>query len=156
METALMPTLKLHYDGWLLLPAGLRRALGLNSGDRLATELVDSALILRPVSKSRHPEAREEAEASVSVAPAQAWTAAEGCRRHYRARHRAEEAARTTAQGSCRPGYQHGSSSKDRIGTSQAAEEGRPRGQSHILGCRYTSGRAAGDAELAGEGISIR
>ena len=63
-----MPTLKLHYDGWLLLPAGLRRALGLNSGDRLATELVDSALILRPVSKSRHPEAREEAEASVSVA----------------------------------------------------------------------------------------
>ena len=68
MKTARMPTLKLHYDGWLMLPAGLRQALGLNSGDRLATELVDGALILRPVSKTRHPAAREETEASVSVA----------------------------------------------------------------------------------------
>jgi hypothetical protein len=27
-----MPTLKLHYDGWLMLPVALRQALDLNSG----------------------------------------------------------------------------------------------------------------------------
>ena len=43
-----MPTLKLHYDGWLMLPVGLRQALGLNSGDRLETELVDGTLIAAP------------------------------------------------------------------------------------------------------------
>ena len=41
-----MPTLKLHYDGWLALPAAFRQALGLSSGDRLEAELVDGALVL--------------------------------------------------------------------------------------------------------------
>ena len=49
-----MPTLKLHYDGWLTLPAGLRLALGLNSGDRLEAELVNGALVLRPANKARN------------------------------------------------------------------------------------------------------
>ena len=49
-----MPTLKLHYDGWLALPVGLRLALGLNSGDRLEVELVNGALVLRPASKARN------------------------------------------------------------------------------------------------------
>src|SRR4051812_15564920 len=48
-----MPTLKLHYDGWIALPVRLRQALGLNSGDRLEAELADGALVLRPASKSR-------------------------------------------------------------------------------------------------------
>jgi AbrB family looped-hinge helix DNA binding protein len=48
-----MPTLKLHYDGWIALPAGLRQALGLSSGDRLDAELVDGALVLRPATKAR-------------------------------------------------------------------------------------------------------
>ena len=47
-----MPTLKLHYDGWLALPARLRQALGLNSGDRLEAELIDGTLVLRPAMKT--------------------------------------------------------------------------------------------------------
>ena len=43
-----MPTLKLHYDGWLALPAGLRQKLGLKC-DRVEAELVDGGLVLRPV-----------------------------------------------------------------------------------------------------------
>lgn len=48
-----MPTLKLHYDGWIALPVRLRQALGLTSGDRLEAELADGALVLRPVGKTR-------------------------------------------------------------------------------------------------------
>ena len=46
-----MPTLKLHYDGWIALPIGLRQTLGLNSGDRIEADLVDGALVLRPAAK---------------------------------------------------------------------------------------------------------
>jgi bifunctional DNA-binding transcriptional regulator/antitoxin component of YhaV-PrlF toxin-antitoxin module len=35
-----MATLKLHYEGWLALPTGLRQKLGLKSGDQLEAELV--------------------------------------------------------------------------------------------------------------------
>lgn len=48
-----MPTIKLHYDGWLALPAGLRQALGLSSGDRIEAQLIDGALVLRPAAKAR-------------------------------------------------------------------------------------------------------
>ena len=48
-----MPTLKLHYDGWLLLPAALRRQLGLNSGDRLDVQLVDGTIVLRPATRAK-------------------------------------------------------------------------------------------------------
>ena len=34
-KTTSMPTVKLHYEGWVSLPSILRRKLGLNSGDRL-------------------------------------------------------------------------------------------------------------------------
>jgi hypothetical protein len=50
-----MPTLKLHYDGWLALPASLRQKLGLNSGDRVEAELVDGGLTLRPVARTTNP-----------------------------------------------------------------------------------------------------
>jgi bifunctional DNA-binding transcriptional regulator/antitoxin component of YhaV-PrlF toxin-antitoxin module len=56
-----MPTLKVHYDGWLSLPAGLRQKLGVGSGDRLEADLVDGAIVLRPAAKARRP-ARREAE----------------------------------------------------------------------------------------------
>ena len=46
-----MPTLKLHYDGWIALPIGLRQTLGLNSGDRIEVDLVDGTLVLRPAAK---------------------------------------------------------------------------------------------------------
>ena len=35
-----MPTLKLHYDGWIALPIVLRQTLGLNTGDRIEVDLV--------------------------------------------------------------------------------------------------------------------
>ena len=44
-----MPTVKLHYDGWICLPASLCQALGLSQGDRLTAELADGALVLQPV-----------------------------------------------------------------------------------------------------------
>ena len=44
-----MSTVKIHYDGWICLPASLCRALGLSNGGRLTAELVDGALALRPV-----------------------------------------------------------------------------------------------------------
>ena len=65
-----MSTLKLHYDGWLVLPAGLRRALELESGDRLKAELVDGAIVLRPAKGKRpatKPEKVAEQPAAVSV-----------------------------------------------------------------------------------------
>ncbi len=46
-----MPTLKLHYDGWIALPIGVRQTLGLNSGDRIEADLVDGTLVLRPAAK---------------------------------------------------------------------------------------------------------
>jgi hypothetical protein len=46
-----MPTAKLHYDGWIRLPASLCQALGLRNGDRLAVELVDDAVALRSVAR---------------------------------------------------------------------------------------------------------
>lgn len=48
-----MSTLKLHYDGWLALPAVMRQKLGLNSGDRVEAELVGGTLVLRPAMKAR-------------------------------------------------------------------------------------------------------
>ena len=62
-----MATLKLHYDGWLVLPAGLRRALELESGDRLEAELVDGAIVLRPA-KGKRPATRPEKVAELPVA----------------------------------------------------------------------------------------
>src|SRR6478735_5399154 len=65
-----MSTLKLHYDGWLVLPAGLRRALELESGDPLEAELVDGAIVLRPAKGKRpatRPEKVAELPAAVSV-----------------------------------------------------------------------------------------
>ena len=52
--------------GWPL-PAELRQALGLNSGDRLEAELIDGALVLRPVAKTRPPAPGGEAAVPVDV-----------------------------------------------------------------------------------------
>ena len=55
-----MPTLKLHYEGWVSLPAVLRQQLGLNSGDRLDVDLVDGTIVLRPAAKAKRPVPRED------------------------------------------------------------------------------------------------
>jgi antitoxin component of MazEF toxin-antitoxin module len=59
-----MAMLRLHYDGWLALPADLRRKLGLTSGDRLEAELAQGAIVLRPAAKGRRPE-RQDEEAAI-------------------------------------------------------------------------------------------
>jgi bifunctional DNA-binding transcriptional regulator/antitoxin component of YhaV-PrlF toxin-antitoxin module len=48
-----MPTLKVHYDGWIALPVALRQTLGLNSGDRVEADVIDGALVLRPAGGAR-------------------------------------------------------------------------------------------------------
>ena len=61
-----MPTLKLHYEGWVSLPTALRQQLGLNSGDRLEVDLVDGAIVLRPAATTKRPAPREDQEAAIN------------------------------------------------------------------------------------------
>jgi hypothetical protein len=67
-----MTTLKLHYNGWLALPAGMRQTLGLNSGDRIEATLVHGALMLRPSTRAKKPApaAKAETEPLVDASPA--------------------------------------------------------------------------------------
>ncbi len=51
-----MATLKLHYEGWLALPTGLRQKLGLKSGDQLEAELVRGTIVLRPAGRATSPQ----------------------------------------------------------------------------------------------------
>jgi AbrB family looped-hinge helix DNA binding protein len=60
-----MPTLKLHYEGWVSLPAALRQRLGLNSGDRLDVDLIDGTIVLRPAAKVKRPFPRADQEAAI-------------------------------------------------------------------------------------------
>ena len=69
-----LTTLKLHYDGWLGLPANLCRMLDLASGDRLEAELVDGAIMLRPKKGARAPAEPQNAIKPAVDAPAPAPT----------------------------------------------------------------------------------
>ena len=62
-----MPTVKIHYDGWICLPASLCRALGLSNGDRLAAELIDGALALHPVTRRTGQDQHIETTASPAI-----------------------------------------------------------------------------------------
>jgi AbrB family looped-hinge helix DNA binding protein len=66
-----MPTLKVHYEGWIALPSDLRRELGLSSGDRLEVQLVEGAIVLQPARKVRAPRqaVAAAAEAPIVAAP---------------------------------------------------------------------------------------
>jgi hypothetical protein len=66
-----MPTLRIHYDGWIALPPGLRQYLKLNSGDRLDVQLVDGVIMLRPANVKRAPAKAEPAikPSAVTAAP---------------------------------------------------------------------------------------
>ena len=55
-----MPTVKLHYDGWVSLPSSIRQKLGLNSGDWLDADLVNGAIELRPAVKASSPAPHDE------------------------------------------------------------------------------------------------
>jgi AbrB family looped-hinge helix DNA binding protein len=43
-----MTLVRIHYDGWLALPATFRQALRLETGDQLEVELVGGTIVLRP------------------------------------------------------------------------------------------------------------
>jgi AbrB family looped-hinge helix DNA binding protein len=67
-----MTTLKMHYEGWISLPAALRQQLGLHSGARLDVQLVNDTIVLRPVQGTRAPVEPEQAIESPAVASAPA------------------------------------------------------------------------------------
>ena len=73
-DITIVARLKLHFDGWLALPARLRTELALQSGAELEAEIVDGAIVLRPAGKAGtttnpEPEAVED-EPAPSPAPA--------------------------------------------------------------------------------------
>ena len=63
-----MARVKVHYEGWVALPADFRRSLGLEAGGELEAELVDGTIVLRPA---------KAAEAKGSTKPERAGVAAE-------------------------------------------------------------------------------
>jgi AbrB family looped-hinge helix DNA binding protein len=71
-----MTRLKIHYDGWLALPAAVRRKLGLATGDELEVEVVAEGLLLRTAKRGTRPvesepeEQEQPAPAAVAPAPA--------------------------------------------------------------------------------------
>ena len=84
-----MTTLKLHYDGWLALPAGLREKLGLKSGDRLEAELIGGTLVLRPAATARGragPGSKASAPPAAVPAPSPVEAATPGKRKPGRPR----------------------------------------------------------------------
>ncbi|HEX2526166.1 MAG TPA: AbrB/MazE/SpoVT family DNA-binding domain-containing protein [Geminicoccus sp.] len=68
-----MPTIQLHYDGWLTLPAEARRHLDVATGDRLDIELTKAGLLLRSAKQAKQIAAREPemAVAQPAAAPAE-------------------------------------------------------------------------------------
>ncbi len=43
-----MARVKVHYEGWVALPANFRRSLGLEAGGELEAEMVNGTIVLRP------------------------------------------------------------------------------------------------------------
>jgi bifunctional DNA-binding transcriptional regulator/antitoxin component of YhaV-PrlF toxin-antitoxin module len=63
-------TLKLHYDGWLALPADFRRKLGLGKGQALEAQLVGGTIVLRPAGMKAAEAVEVEVEPEPEPAPA--------------------------------------------------------------------------------------
>lgn len=63
-----MPTIQIHYDGWLSLPEEARQHLALVTGSRLQVELIDGGVILRPASQSLDVPATAKQEPVPAVA----------------------------------------------------------------------------------------
>jgi len=81
-----MPKVRLSYDGWLALPAAVRKKLGLSTGYQ--PELVGGAIVLRPdapprlarptgTAPSRNPSRRASPERSI---PGNVYEASHGPR----------------------------------------------------------------------------
>ena len=65
-----MTTLKLHYEGWLALPAAFRQKLGLSKDAALEAELVGGTIVLRPAARLKTPPRTEVEELGSTAAPA--------------------------------------------------------------------------------------
>ena len=64
-QREIMTKLKVRYDGWVALPAAVRRRLGVTTGDELTAEIVDGKLVLGGDGEAREePLASETAEAA--------------------------------------------------------------------------------------------
>ena len=58
-----MSKIRIHFDGWIALPARVRQALRLEAGDELDVETRDGALVLSPATRRASrpgPGARED------------------------------------------------------------------------------------------------
>jgi antitoxin component of MazEF toxin-antitoxin module len=72
-----MPRLKVHFDGWLALPAHFRQQLGLASGAELEAELADGSIVLRPAgATSATPAGAEGGALTAAAVPAPSVLAA--------------------------------------------------------------------------------
>ena len=76
-----MTTVRLNYDGWLALPATVRKKFDLSTGDQLELELSSDAIILRPrrsggIVEQQAPELPVAPAEPTAVAPPPAAAAA--------------------------------------------------------------------------------
>ena len=93
-----MPSVTVHYDGWLQLPERMRKALGLDTGARLEADLVDGGLLLRGASVVTREETQQAPPVPVVSAEAHASPA---CRRgpsHIRAGRRVRQRGANTEE----------------------------------------------------------
>ena len=63
-----MPKVRMNHDGWLALPAAVRRRLGLAMGAELQVEVADGAIILRPAGVAGTTAASSAEEALIPTA----------------------------------------------------------------------------------------
>ena len=71
-----MSKVRLNYDGWLVLPAAARRALGVDTGDQLDVKVVDGRMVLRPLKPSAAAGSPADEELPPAAAEPEAATAA--------------------------------------------------------------------------------
>ncbi len=66
-----MPSVTVHYDGWVQLPERMRKALRLETGARLEADLVEGGLLLRVATATaeKAPDLAVGDEAPESSAP---------------------------------------------------------------------------------------
>lgn len=69
-----MSKIRVHFDGWIALPARLRQALRLEAGDELEAEVKDGVLVL--VSARKGPAAERTVEPAAAAPATTASTAA--------------------------------------------------------------------------------
>ena len=92
-----MTTLKLHYDGWLALPADFRRKLGLGKGQALEAQLVGGAIVLRPAGMKAAEAVEVEVEPEPAPEPAVTEPAVAEAPANPRARRKQATATTATA-----------------------------------------------------------